>query len=386
MPSGRPYENTGEILSTYPEINYGTGEQAEKIKRGEYLVKMGDCIACHTVKNGQPFAGGLGFDTPFGLIFSSNITPDKETGIGKWNFKQFKKAVSQGISPGHTYLYPAFPYIYFNKVSDQDLADIKAYLDVVPPVQQKKPKNKMFFPFQWRFLQLGWRILFFEFQKTNQYRYNHHQTAEWNRGAYIVTGLGHCDMCHTPMYYIVDHDIVLGAPIRSKPLIGSYVSGFYAPNITHLFLKDVSLTQFQDIILKYRLVEGGQVQGPMYQVIHDSLQYLSLEDIRAMYTYLFSVKSAAPPKPKINLQDKNAGKKIYDRYCQQCHENGTGPVNGAPERGEKWTWRSWDKMGMDALLWNAMNGVDGMPIKGTCTDCTAAEIESAIRYMGNYEQ
>ena len=202
-PNGKPYNYSGESLAVYPNINYGSGQQKDQITRGEYLVKLGDCVACHTHKGGQPFAGGLGFNTPFGIIYSSNITPDKKNGIGNWSFKQFKDAVTQGIGP-HYYLYPAFPYIYFNKITDQDLKDIKAYLDVIPAVDVSKPKNQMIFPFNWRFLQFGWRLLFFEFQKTDGFHYNSHHDPEWNRGAYLVLGLGHCEYvsyAHVPFFF-----------------------------------------------------------------------------------------------------------------------------------------------------------------------------------------
>lgn len=379
FPNGKPYDNSGESLAHYPDMKVGTGVQAEKILRGEYLVKIGDCVACHTVKGGKPFAGGLGFDTPFGLIYSPNITPDKKTGIGKWSIAQFKKAVTQGIKDKHTYLYPAFPYIYYNIITNQDLEDIYAYLQAIPAVEARKPKNKMMFSFNWRMLQLGWRILFFDFQKKDSYRYNPKHNDSWNRGAYLVLGLGHCDMCHTPMYHVISDNLALGAPIRHRHLTGAYISGFYAPNITQLLIKDLSFSEFQQIFWQNKLPQGGQLQGPMYQVNHDSLQYLKLEDLRAIDSYLSTVKSTTPAKP--TTSGKESGKIIYDHYCKTCHEAGRGPIEGAPALGDEGKWEIFKNLGMDTLLWYAMNGINGMPIKGTCTDCTAEEIRETIKYM-----
>ncbi len=433
---GQPNRDVGEGLATYPEVDYETGEHASSIKRGEYLVKAGDCIGCHTEKNGKPFAGGLGFETPFGRIYSPNITPDKKTGIGKWTLREFTHTVQQGIAPHHKYLFPAFPYIYYNKITYQDLIDIKAYLNAIPPAEKKNKKNVMPFPFNMRVLQIGWRLLFFDFLKTNGYQPNPQHDEIWNRGAYLVQSLGHCDMCHTPMHYFINEDWVLGAPNRAQHLSGAYVSGFYAPNITRLFIKNITLLQFQNIFWKMRLVEGqefslkrtppctmgvrkgenrdsppsfraigfanaqdlktgsdsrclhreslvegGQVQGPMFQAIHDSLQYLNAEDIQAIYTYLGTVKSGTSPKPHLTGESNRDGKKIYERYCKVCHETGKGPIPNAPKIDDTEKWKLLKNLGIDQLNQYAWHGLDGMPIRGTCTDCTYDEIKQTVQYM-----
>ena len=149
----------------YPVIHYKklSKEQAALIKRGEYLTKLGDCIACHTTHDDKkPFAGGLPIKTPFGTIYTPNITPDKTTGIGTWSLDDFTKAMREGKSPQGYYYYPAFPYLYFNLLTTDDLKAIKAYLDVIPAINQQNKKDDLSFPFNWRFLQLGWRILFFK--------------------------------------------------------------------------------------------------------------------------------------------------------------------------------------------------------------------------------
>jgi len=259
---------------TYPTPHYGTDpKKTTLIKRGEYLTKLGDCIACHTKPGSQkPFAGGLPIKTPFGTIYTPNITPDKATGIGNWTNKQFLDAMRDGKSPEGHYYYPAFPYIYFNSVNTKDLLAIKAYLNAIPPIQQKDRETDMHFPFNWRFLQLGWRILFFH--DKGPYQNNPKQSAAWNRGKYIVDGLGHCSMCHTPMHHFIRKKWVLGAPIQKYYLTGNFVEGFFAPNITSTDLKNTPTQEIADVFLKDKLIGGGEVEGPMADVNHDSLKYL----------------------------------------------------------------------------------------------------------------
>lgn len=366
-----------EQYAQYPVINYGAGAQAEQLKRGEYLVKLGDCIACHTAPGGQAFAGGLAFDTPFGTLYSPNITPDKKNGIGQWTDAQFFKAVREGIAPDGSYLFPAFPFPYFNKLTDQDLQDIRAYLNAIPAVSKPNRENSMMFPFNWRFLQLGWRLMFFEFQKTGPYKPDPHHDAAWNRGNYIVNSYAHCGMCHTPMYYLVSKQLVLGAPIRKYHLAGGFVNGFYAPNITASRMKDVSVQQLTDVFTQNKLLEGGDVQGPMREADHDSFQYLTPEDINAIHSYLITVHSATPPKAKMG-SGMAAGKKIYEQYCVGCHATGAG---GAPKFGDAAAWDPLVKLGMESLYHNAINGIDGMPPKGTCATCSEDDIKNTVQYI-----
>lgn len=376
LPASAPAP-VSEQYAQYPQVNYGTSAKAEQIKRGEYLVKMGDCVACHTAPGGQPFAGGLAFDTPFGTIYSPNITPDKQYGIGKWSDAQFFKAVHEGISPDGQYFYPAFPFPYYNKVTDRDLLDIRAYLNAIPAVQAPNHENQMMFPFNWRFLQLGWRLMFFEFQKTGAYQSDPNHDASWNRGAYLVQGLAHCSMCHTPMYYMGSKKLVLGAPIKKYFLAGGFVNGFYAPDITGDRMKNISTSQLADVFLHDKLLEGGDVQGPMKEANHDSFRYLAPEDIEAIHSYLVTVESKTPPKPKTE-GGIVGGKKIYEQYCVGCHATGAG---GAPKFGDQAAWESLQKLGMETLYKNAINGIDGMPIKGTCISCSDQDIKNTVQYI-----
>jgi mono/diheme cytochrome c family protein len=185
---------------TYPEIDYGSGEQTAAIKRGEYLVKIGDCIACHaaTEPGSKAFAGGLPIATPFDTFFTPNITPDKETGIGQWTEAEFIKAMHEGVRPDGSNSFPAFPYIFFNRVRDADLKDIWTYLKTLAPVMQESKGNTLPFPLDVRSAQYGWKMLFF-YPDRDVSTEDPARSETWNRGAYLVNGLGHCSMCYTPM-------------------------------------------------------------------------------------------------------------------------------------------------------------------------------------------
>jgi cytochrome c5 len=355
----------------YPAVNYGTGEKAKQIKRGEYLAKTGDCIACHTTPGGKPFAGGLAIETPFGTLYSQNITPDKETGIGKWTDDEFVTAMREGIDPEGNYYYPVFPFPYFNKMSREDVLAIKAYLHAIPAVNAPNKPLEMDFPFNVRLLQSFWRFMFFDAYK-GEFKSDKSQSPEWTRGAYLVEGLGHCSMCHSPMN-------PLGAPIRKYAFTGGFVDGYSAPNISASALKDVPVEKIVNVFLKDELIRGGTVQGPMLQVNHDSLRYLAVSDLEAIATYLKSIESKLPPAPKVGTGDK-AGKVIYLKYCAGCHDQGGG---GAPKFGDPAAWAPLIKTGQEQLYNNAIRGVNGMPPKGNCASCTDDQIHMAVDYIVN---
>lgn len=359
----------------YPPVNM-VGKDPALVKRGDYLVKAGDCIACHTnsPERGTPFAGGLPMQTPFGIIYTPNITPDKETGIGRWTDDQFIKAMREGISPQGKHYYPAFPYPYFNKVTTEDLKAIKAYLDSIPPIHQQNRANKMVFPFNWRFLQSGWRLLFFN--PAGSYKPDPAQSAEWNRGAYLVEGLGHCAMCHTPSYHIFSEKLSLGAPIRKYNLTGAQVQGYLAPNITHTNLGAISNEEMLQIFMEDRKLGGGNVQGPMLEANHDSLRYLARADLLAISTYLKSVQSKLPPQPQ--LGESMTGKPIYDSYCSGCHATGAG---GAIRVGDAASWGPLLRSGIEKVYAAAISGAGAMPPRGTCTNCSDRDIKNAVDYM-----
>lgn len=362
----------------YPKLNTA-GKDLKLIKRGEYLSKAGDCIACHTnaPEKGPTFAGGLPMQTPFGTIYSPNITPDKETGIGNWTEEQFIKAMQKGISPQGHYYYPAFPYLYFSNVSVDDIKAIKAYLDTIPAVHKENRQNDMVWPFNQRLLQLPWRLMFFHPGKEPSTRLAPAnptpQNEQIKRGEYLVEGLGHCAMCHSPSYHIFSEKLSLGAPMRKYTLTGAKIAGYLAPDITKKNLSTVPLEEIINVFTKDTLIGGGHVEGPMLEVNHDSLRYLDRSDLEAIALYLKSLQSASPPKPTGSV-----GKVIYESYCVGCHASGGG---GAPKYGDGSTWEPVLQKGMPKVYDNAVHGVGGMPAKGTCISCSVDDIKQAVNYM-----
>ena len=257
-----------------------TKPDAALIAKGEYLARAGDCIACHTAPEGKIFAGGLEMPTPFGTLYTSNITPDRETGIGTWTADQFYATMHTGRFPDGGLLYPAMPFGSYTKVTRADSDAIFAYLQTIPPVRQPNRPHDLKFPFNNRSLILGWRTLFF---KEGEYKPDPSQSAEWNRGAYLVEGLGHCGMCHTAIN-------AFGGSSESEAFQGGLIpmQNWYAPSLTsnkEAGLGDWSLKDIADL-LKTGVSARGAVYGPMAEVIYNSLQYLTDADIQAMAVYL----------------------------------------------------------------------------------------------------
>lgn len=361
-----------EVYATYPPVDYNSGAASpDTIKKGEYLAKMGDCIACHTnsKKGGPAFAGGLPIVTPFGTMYSMNITPDKETGIGTWSDEDFIRAMRHGKNPDGDNYFPSFPYMYFNKLNDEDIKAIHAYLKSIPAVNLPNKPLEMPWPFSWRFMQYGWKLLFF-YPYTGEFEPDPEKSDQVNRGAYIVEGLGHCAMCHSPMN-------LLGAPKRKDLLAGGMIEGYFAPNITSYNLDKASEQDIVNVFAKGELLYGrGKVQGPMAEVNHDSLQYLTDEDLHAIAAYLKQVPprvveqsgGSAPTEPK----------KVYQEYCAACHASGSG---GAPKVGSKADWDAKIALGMNTVYNNAIKGIGSMPPKGTCSACSDDTIKKTIDYM-----
>lgn len=360
----------------YPMIQMPANPlRVAQIKRGKYLTELGDCIACHTQKGGKAFAGGRSIKTPFGIIYTPNLTPDKATGIGRWTNKQFIRAMHQGISPKGQYYYPAFPYLYYSKITAEDLLAIKAYLAVIPPVRNRVAKSEMMLPLNWRFLQFGWRKLFFKVKKDKFYYPNEKKSALWNRGKYLVDGLGHCSMCHTPSHLLIFKKWALGAPIKKRYLRGAFYEGFFAPDITSDNFKSLSVQALSDVFLRDQLIGGGEVIGAMKEVNHDSLKYLSANDIRAVVAYLKNIKHGVP----IRIH-RHTIKALYHRHCMMCHGSGVG---GAPKVGDAKAWRVLVKQGLATLYEHTLYGIRAMPPKGGCSSCSVSQIQQLVRYMAH---
>ena len=298
-------------------------ESAAQIQRGEYLARAGDCIACHTVRGGEAFAGGLAMTTRFGTLYTPNITPDAETGIGKWRAEDFWQAMHYGRMPSGQPYYPAFPYDSYTRVSRADVDAIFAYLKSIQPVRSRNRPHDMAFPYSQRALLNGWRALYFE---PGEFEPASTQTPEWNRGAYLVQGLGHCDACHTGRNF-------LGATRRADSFAGGVmpVQEWYAPSLTSSRESGLGQWEIDDLVafLHAGVSRRGAAYGPMAQVIFDSLQYLTESDVRAMAVYLKSLvpRGAAELPTQLKLTEQQGrelyerGSKLYERWCVDCHRS-----------------------------------------------------------------
>lgn len=374
-----PIQNWHKI--SYPEVNYGMGEQAKIVRKGEYLTKAANCISCHTNTKGLAFAGGLPIETPFGIVYSSNITPDKTTGIGNWTDKQFIHAMKHGVAPNGSYYFPAFPYNYFTKLSDTDTLAIKAYLAAVPAIHNPIHEPELRWPYRWRFLQAVWRLFYFQ---PGELLPNPHASAKWNRGAYIVQGLGHCGLCHTPMNSF-------GAPKNKYALTGGFASGFYAPNISAEALHSVAVENIINVFLKDKSIVSGEIQGPMLAVNHNSLRYLSKDDLTSMILYLKTVESKLPKNiPIINnstatdmktkVQLMRQGERVYLESCAICHKpDGTGmpPVYPALKGDATATGP------VAATIEIVLYGRPGTAMQGFAAQLSDADIAAVVTYVRN---
>ncbi len=293
---------------------------AELISKGEYLAHAGDCIACHTIPDGKLFAGNRPLPTPFGTLYSSNITPDPNDGIGKWSEADFYATMHVGRMPDGGLLYPAMPFTAYTKVTRADSDAIFAYLRSVAPVPEPNRPQDQRFPFNNRSLILGWRTLFFT---EGTYRPDSTKSEEWNRGAYLVEGLGHCGMCHTAINR-------LGGSSESEAFQGGLIplQDWYAPSLTsnkETGLGDWSLEDIADYLRK-GVSKRGAVYGPMSEVVYNSLQYLTDADIRAVSVYLTSLVQRTNPGPEVTTVPvaessllMRLGKVVYSNHCANCH-------------------------------------------------------------------
>jgi len=308
----------------------------EQIAQGKYLVQAGDCIACHTEPGGKEMAGGRAMPTPFGTLFSSNITPDPETGIGKWTADNFYTMLHTGRSPDGGLIYPAMPFPEYTKVTRTDSDAMFAYLRSVPAVHQPDRENELSFPYNNRELILGWRTLFFN---EGEYKPNPDKSAAWNRGAYLVEGLGHCTMCHSPIN-------ALGGNSQSKEFEGGLIpmQNWYAPSLTSNKEAGLGDWSIEDIsnLLRGGISRRGVVYGPMAEVTYNSLQYMTDADTKAMAVYLKSLGEGSPPGKEssgVDISENSLlmtlGKTIYMAQCASCHgAQGRGaPPNFPPLAG-----------------------------------------------------
>ncbi|GAB3541825.1 cytochrome c [Noviherbaspirillum agri] len=291
----------------------------EQVARGAYLARAGNCVGCHTERGGSPYAGGRAIRTPFGAIHAPNITPDNETGIGSWTADDFWRALHNGKSKDGTLLYPAFPYPNYTKVTRADADAMYAYFRTLTPVRRPNREPELRFPFNQRLLLAGWRALYF---RPGTYQAAPARDAEWNRGAYLVQGLGHCNACHTPRN-------VLGATQEKAEFSGAMMPmlGWHAAALTGEAQTGLGQWTVQDLsaLLGTGISPRGAASGPMAEVVRKSLQHLSGEDLRAMAVYLKSLPGSAARSGQAALQPEDdktlkLGAALYEEHCTDCHK------------------------------------------------------------------
>jgi len=287
--------------------------QEDVVTRGKYLAVLGDCASCHTRKNGPAFAGGRGLDSGFGTIYSSNLTPEAQTGIGSWTANQFYRAMHKGRAADDSHLYPAFPYPYFTHMSRADVDAIYAYLRTVPAVPYTPPPNKLPFPLNIRGLMALWNALYFN---EGEYRPNAAKSAQWNRGAYIVTGPGHCGGCHTPKNFLM-------ADENEHALAGNVQGTWFAADLSgeeRGGLARWSAADIEEYLETGRNARAG-ASGSMQEVVKLSTSRMTDADRSAIAAYLKDLPPAMPaefpgtPDPAA----MRAGEAIFTDACASCH-------------------------------------------------------------------
>lgn len=323
----RAAQDTTTTEATEPRA--APGAPRTTIERGAYLARVGNCRGCHTEVGGAAFAGGRAIETPFGIVYGSNLTPDADTGIGDWSSDDFWNAMHEGRAKDGRLLYPAFPYPYFTRVTREDSDAIYAYLRGLPAVHKPNRPHALRFPFNRQPSLAVWRALSFE---AGPFVVDARRSAEWNRGAYLVRGLGHCGACHSPRDF-------LGAALTSAELAGAALPAgeWYAPSLTDPAQAGVAHWSVDEIVA---LLGSGRsahasTLGPMAGIVFDSLQFVSDADLRAMAVFLQSLpqedgaarEAAAAPDPATMQR----GRALYDDRCADCHgAEGQGASGAVP--------------------------------------------------------
>jgi len=352
------------------------------VERGRYVALAGDCMPCHTGAPKEEFAGGLGLNTPFGIIYSPNITPDDETGIGKWTFADFKNAVHDGIRADGAYLYPAMPYTAFTKIKDDDLKALWAFLRSLKPINKPQKANGLGFPFNIRDMMFFWRVLFFD---EGTFKPDKSKSAHWNRGAYLVEALAHCNACHTPRN-------LMGATIPSERFEGAQIDTWYAPDITEKALKEVNKWDTARMVafLKAGATKNSTTLGPMNVVVHDSLSHLKESDIAAIATYMLGDDTGQgdtvePAKvAELTPKEESHGKALYASHCAMCHQKtGEGMKGKVPPLAGNPTVEATQPYNILSVVLGGVKARDGyltMPsFAATLTNQDIADIANYVR-------
>ena len=343
---------------------------AALVARGEKVAAAGYCLTCHTPAGGKPYAGGLAIVSQFGTIYSTNITPDVDTGIGGWSPQAFARAMHEGVARDGSHLFPAFPYDHFTKVSDDDIQALYAFLMTRPAVHQVAPANSVPFPLDVRVLQAGWKLLFF---KEGRYQPVADKSAEWNRGAYLAEGLSHCASCHSPRN-------ALGAEKTSADAryAGAVIDGWNAPPLT---AANPAPVPWDAAELYAYLRNGGTpyhgvAAGPMAEVVHAGMALVDEQDVHAVAAYFASIDGSADRKVDVGqivgdtlaksrfdvAQDGDPGAHVYMAACASCHYNPlSGPQLARPELGLKSSLSAADATNLVQVIVHGVSVKDGLP-------------------------
>ncbi len=287
---------------------------AAAVAAGRYQSILGDCEGCHTARGGRPFAGGVTLATPFGKLVTSNITSDRDTGIGGWSEQDFRRAMKEGVAPGGKRLYPAMPYPAYARMPDADVSALWAYMKTVAPVRRKVETNLLPFPFNIRSTLFFWNLVNF---RPQTFAPDPAKSAAWNRGAYLITGPGHCGACHTPKS-------LLGADKADRALSGASLQGWFAPDISAHRTVGIGGWSRDDIVafLKTGWNDHTVASGPMAEVIENSTTHMTNADLTAIAAYLKD--QAVPPRPAptaLAASDPRmkSGAAVYQANCVGCH-------------------------------------------------------------------
>ncbi len=308
------------ILCTALGLGLARAEPSvETVARGKALTDAADCGSCHTADPSKPFAGGKRIDTPFGGVYSANLTPDRETGLGAWSDDDFLRALRFGVAPDGSRYYPAFPYPHFTKLIKPDVLAIRAYLETLPPVRNTPPSPQLRWPLNYRVVMRVWNAAFF---RPGIFEPDQNKSAEWNRGGYLIEGAAHCGACHTPRNFF-------GAEKRGQKYGGAPVEGWFAPRLDGAGRSGLKSWSADDIVeyLQSGRNAKSHADGPMAEVVLNSTSRMSDGDLRAIAVYLKDLSPGAPepavaPPPPAQMAE---GEKLYKSACIACHEaDGSG--------------------------------------------------------------
>ena len=311
-----------------PEVGETAPQGIETVERGAYLARAGNCLACHTARGGEAYAGGRAIDTPFGTVYAGNLTPEPATGLGRWSAEAFRRALHEGRSRDGRLLYPVFPYTHTTLVSDDDSDALYAFLRTVPPVVKPTPEHVLRWPVNTQAALAVWRLLYFE---SGRFQPDTRQTAEWNRGAYLARGLAHCSACHSA------RDVLGGSLSGERWRAGLMPDGHWlAPSLRDPAQAGVAAWSVGDIadLLQHGANAQSTAMGPMAEVVFDGTQHLRRTDLEAMAVFLKDLPTQAEPLTGWKAADPEQlalGEQLYDQQCAACHgDQGQGAAGAYP--------------------------------------------------------